>query len=61
MATFCGLLAVVSAGSMMDCDQKATDTRSIYDFTLMDIHKEKNISLSDYRGKVVLIVNVATY
>jgi len=49
------------AGVMMDCHQPKTNAASIYDFTLMDIHKAKNISLSDYKGKVVLMVNVATY
>jgi len=34
---------------------------SIYDFEEMDLFEKKNISLADYRGKVVLIVNVATY
>lgn len=31
----------------------------LYDFTVLDIDK-KEVSLSDYRGKVVLIVNTAT-
>uniref|UniRef100_A0A1B6C1V4 Glutathione peroxidase n=1 Tax=Clastoptera arizonana TaxID=38151 RepID=A0A1B6C1V4_9HEMI len=34
---------------------------TIYDYTVPDIHEKENISLSKYKGKVVLIVNVATY
>uniref|UniRef100_A0A2C9JW72 Glutathione peroxidase n=1 Tax=Biomphalaria glabrata TaxID=6526 RepID=A0A2C9JW72_BIOGL len=60
-ATFCGLLAVVHAGVMMDCNQPANDNRTIYDFSLKNVHQNVTINLSDYRGKVVLIVNVATY
>lgn len=34
---------------------------SIYDFVAQDLWKTRNISLSDYRGKIVVIANVATY
>lgn len=61
MAAMCALVTLTRAGVMMDCHQPKTNAASIYDFTLMDIHKTKNISLSDYKGKVVLMVNVATY
>ncbi|CAL1532645.1 unnamed protein product [Lymnaea stagnalis] len=61
LATFCGLLAAVQAGVMMDCNQPANDNRTIYDYSLMDVHNIRTISLNDYKGKVVLIVNVATY
>jgi len=33
--------------------------KTIYDFTVKDIHNKK-VNLSKYRGKVVLIVNVAS-
>jgi len=61
VAALCGLVTVASAGVMMDCHQPASDTGTIYDFSLLDLHQTKDISLSDYRGKVVLIVNLATY
>ncbi|KAH9504058.1 Glutathione peroxidase 6 [Bulinus truncatus] len=51
LATFCGLLAVVNAGVMLHCNQSADDTRSIYDYSLMNVHKNVTINLSDYRGK----------
>jgi len=60
MAALCGLVSL-TAGAMLTCQQPSTDSRSIYDFTLPDIHQKTNISLSDYKGKVVLIVNTATY
>lgn len=34
---------------------------SIYDFVAEDLWKTRNISLSDYKGKIVVIANVATY
>jgi len=63
VAAFCTLFAVVygAAPSVMPCAQPGDDQGSIYDFTMLDITRTKNISLSDYRGKVVLVVNVATY
>jgi len=61
LAALYSLVAMASAGVMMDCHQPSSDKESIYDFSLMDIHKTKTINLSDYKGKVVLIVNVATY
>lgn len=34
---------------------------TIYDFQSADLHDSKNITMDTFRGKVVLIVNVATY
>jgi len=42
------------------CNVDASN-QTIYDFTIPTLSGSKNISLSDYRGKLVLIVNVATY
>jgi len=61
MAALLTLLAVCHGQMIKQCNQPASDNSSIYDFTMLDITKTKNISLSDYRGKVVLVVNVATY
>ncbi|CAG0905512.1 unnamed protein product [Darwinula stevensoni] len=41
------------------CDQ--TDPRTIYEFQEELLDGSRNVSLSEFRGKVVLIVNVATY
>ncbi|KAK8385589.1 hypothetical protein O3P69_016394 [Scylla paramamosain] len=43
------------------CYHHETDGGSIYDFTEADLFETRNISLSEHLGKVVLIVNVATY
>jgi len=43
------------------CYHHPTNGQTIYDFSELDLHETRNISLSDYRGKVLLIVNVATY
>jgi len=72
VAAFCALLTVVygqvdqgpdpvPTGLITGCSQKADDNATIYDFTMLDLSKTKNIPLSNYRGKVVLVVNVATY
>jgi len=61
VAAFCTLLTVVAGASVMNCFQAAEDAGSIHDFTMLDVTRTKNVSLSDYRGKVVLVVNVATY
>lgn len=39
--------------------QKGVSGKSIYDFTVKDID-ENDVSLSDYKGKVLLIVNTAS-
>jgi len=72
VTTFCTLLAAVygqqdhgpdpvPSGLITSCNQKASNNGTIYDFTMLDLSKTKNIPLSNYRGKVVLVVNVATY
>lgn len=43
------------------CFHHPTEGGSIYHFQELDITEKNNISLADYHGKVVLIVNVATY
>ncbi|TOF88738.1 hypothetical protein CGJ15_24750, partial [Vibrio parahaemolyticus] len=43
------------------CFHHPSNGGSIYDFEELDLLETKNISLADYKGKVVLIVNVATY
>ena len=64
-----GLLAVAAGADggkvvrvpFKDCYGDLESTESIYNFTMPDLWGQRNISLSDYKGKVVLITNVATY
>jgi len=51
--------AAASVSLRVNCHD--TPNRTVYDFHEMDIHGEENISLSKYKGKVMLIFNVATY
>jgi hypothetical protein len=48
-------------GTMVKCDQPASSTRSVYEFTAPDIYEKRNISLSEYRGKVLVITNLASF
>lgn len=43
------------------CHQPSSDNTTIYDFTLKDVYKNRDINFSQFQGKVTLIVNVATY
>ncbi len=52
-------LTVVALSRANDKTETATVANSIYDFTLKNIDG-KETSLADYRGKVVLVVNVAS-
>ncbi len=49
-----GLFSLCSCGSM-----KNKDSKTLYDFSVKDTNKEM-VSLSQYKGKVLLIVNTAT-
>jgi hypothetical protein len=51
----------VACGQRTVCNQPASSGESIYDFKQADIYNNTVINLSDYRGKVVIISNVATY
>jgi len=61
VAAALGLAAGQEQVSRRGCYHHPFDGGSIYDFSEQDIMETKNVSLADYRGKVVLIVNVATY
>lgn len=61
VATLLGLLVSPSLALIGKCSQPASDRTSIYDFTLPNIFKTGSINFADLRGKVVLVVNVATY
>ena len=59
LAAVCAGLFAFSLSSRANVTSSGEKMNSIYDFSLKDIdHKE--INLSQYRGKVVLVVNVAS-
>lgn len=67
-AGFVSLAALsVGAGAASDrvaaraCFHHPNNGGTIYDFNELDLFETRNVSLADYKGKVVLIVNVATY
>jgi hypothetical protein len=43
------------------CYHSWVSEKSIYDFTLKDVYGAKDIPLSNFKGNVTLIVNVASY
>lgn len=49
------------SNNLLTCYQSDNHTNSVYDFSLMDVHGEKAVPLSTYKGKVLLIVNVASF
>jgi len=54
-----GLLAVALVSTLLAADAPTTKPSSVLDFTVNDIH-DKPVNLSQYKGKVLLIVNTAT-
>jgi len=52
------LPALLTAIPMSECEE---GEGSLYDHTLQLLDQSRNVSLSDYEGKVVMLVNVATY
>jgi len=50
-----------SLGQRVICNPSIDDNSTIHDFSLKDVHNRNVIDLSAYRGKLVLMVNVATY
>lgn len=47
---------------MKDYGAVISDSKTtLYDFSVLDIDKKTQVDLSDYRGKVCLVVNVASY
>ena len=53
------LLALTGAFLIQTLNQKTMSQNTVYDFTMTSINGEK-INLSTYKGKVLLIVNVAS-
>jgi len=59
-------LEIPSLGGKWDrgvkrCEQPREDQQSLHDFISEDLEKLKNVSLSSYRGKVTLLLNVAGF
>lgn len=52
--------AVTETGQKLSCYRSRGGT-SVYNFTLTDIQGERNVSLPDYKGKVLLVVNTASF
>lgn len=40
---------------------RSTDGESLYDYSFLALDEKKNVSMASFRGKVLLIVNVATF
>lgn len=53
------MLTTVSHGQNTDTKQESESMTTVYDFSLTDT-KGNDVSLSQYKGKVLLIVNTAT-
>jgi len=71
-STFLGLVIVQLAASVAaESDHKAprkvlcyhslTGNRTIYDYEMIDVHDKHLIDWSQYRGSVLLLVNVASF
>ncbi|XP_030941210.1 probable glutathione peroxidase 2 [Quercus lobata] len=56
---FFGLYLYTNPSSLLSHSMAETTSKSIYDFTVKDI-RGNDVSLSEYNGKVLLIVNVAS-
>lgn len=57
-SVLCALVAILTYVSAEN-PQDYTKTKSVYDFTVKNI-KGENVTLDKYKGKVLLIVNVAS-
>lgn len=44
-----------------DCHRHGGPAGALYDFQLPDVLGKCNVTLNQYRGHVLLVVNVATY
>lgn len=59
-AALAGLLAPLQ-GIRITCDTVPVNETSVYDFAPLNIYENETVSLSKYSGRVVAIMNVATY
>ena len=49
------------AARKVPCYHSLTGNRTIYDYQIGDVHNKHPINWSQYLGKVVLLVNVASF
>ncbi|KAK0043463.1 glutathione peroxidase-like isoform X1 [Biomphalaria pfeifferi] len=61
LTTLCGLLTLIDSNSVLNCYQPFNNNSTIYDFSVTKIDGNKVVNLEEFRGQVLLIVNVATY
>lgn len=59
MKTWLGLALMITRLGMVGAVRGEEPMKSIYDFTMKDIDG-RDVSLADFRGKVLLVVNVAS-
>ena len=50
-----------TVGLKVVCDKPQKLGKTVYDFSVENIFENETISLNQYRGNVLAIVNVATY
>jgi hypothetical protein len=55
------LLALPYAHSLQESRCTGNVTNSIHDHTFTTIDGAKSISLSEYKGKILLVINTATF
>jgi hypothetical protein len=60
VTSVCGASDVKAVRKVL-CYHSRSGNRTIYDYKILDVHGEKPISWSKYRGNVVLVVNVASF
>jgi len=68
MSAVLGLLVIMTTVSSdhkdahkVMCYHSRCGNRSIYDFKINDVHGQKPIDWTRYRGNVVMLVNVASF
>uniref|UniRef100_L7M287 Glutathione peroxidase n=1 Tax=Rhipicephalus pulchellus TaxID=72859 RepID=L7M287_RHIPC len=63
LVVVCASVAALSGPQprKVDCDQRQAATKSVYDFHISELSGQRIMNLSQYRGHVLLLVNVATY
>jgi len=55
------LANTVPTEQFTDCQPGCGDLASLHQFHSEDVEKQQNISLADYQGQVVLVVNLASF
>lgn len=61
LATLWSVCGQDESSRQVACYHHDDNLHSVYNFSMPDIHGEKTIDFSQYRGKVLLLVNVASF